>query len=188
MGMRLHKTITALFLFVLLFTAVQQAGAQKTKVDSLPHRPAHWFLGNSWHISISYTASKANDVDFCIGRTYGVKHVSGEVSWIAHTSWGIGVGSTTQYFGEEPLIKAYIDHDVISVFPLMLGVRLEYMVGFEDLGSYLRPAAGVSLGYFDMYYSHAFKIDEGTNYFKDGVTLRARCFIRKKKWKIINEK
>lgn len=144
--------------------------------------PKSKFWGNSWYASTAYNLSKTNEFDLNIGRTFGSSTCGGAGCLFTIRSWGAGYGVTTRNGQSSHLAKAFWEYG-FCYFPLISGgIRADYIYDITNNSHYLRPSAGLSLFYVDIFYNYSFNLSGQGNIFKHGVSLRIKYFHKRKNW------
>ena len=143
------------------------------------------FWGNSTYLSSSFTFAKNNEIEFSIGRTKAIvtRARRGMGSYEAY-SWGFGLGLINAPPERKEVVKMFYER---CFFPFILignhVVRGEYIYNIADKQSYLRPSIGLTALHFDILYNYSFLLNKNSdNFYKHGLTLRAKLFISKKNW------
>jgi hypothetical protein len=140
------------------------------------------FWGNSWYISSGFNISWNHELDFNLGRTYGRSSCGGAGCMTTTTSWGLGYGFTTIPYKNFHTIKAFWEGCFFWFPPFSAGVRGEYFYDLTHRAHYFKPAAGLSLLYFDVFYNYSFNVSGTINLYRHGITLRIKLFYPMKKW------
>lgn len=144
--------------------------------------PKSYIWGNSWSASTSYNLCKINEFDVNIGRTYGSSMCGGGGCVFSMRSWGAGYGLSIKNGQPLQMVKAFWESCFFYFPPFSAGVRADYIYDITNKTHYLRPSAGLSLFYIDLFYNYTFNVNGTDNLFKHGLTLRLKYFHKQKNW------
>lgn len=190
------NSIRWLFLFSkVLLLSVHCFGQTEDSLDHyhIEHADSHYmihenvpkskFWGNSWYFASAYTFNRTDELDFNFGRTYGRSHCGGAGCSFETNSWGVGYGFTPGVIApNNQELKVFWEYNFFWVPPFSVGIRGEYIYDFTNNGHYLRPSAGFSFVFFDIFYNYSFKISGTQNIFRHGLTIRIKYFHKVKNW------
>lgn len=112
--------------------------------------PKSILWGNSWYASTSCNYSKTNEFDLNIGRTYGSSMCAGVCNFTMR-SRGAGFGVLTKNGKTNQIAKAFWEYTFFISPPASAGLRADYMYDITNNLHYLRPSAGLSLFYVDIF-------------------------------------
>ena len=188
--MRQIKCILTVAFFIVLTNGSFGQQTDSTQNIGMAHRDTFYIihenvaknklLGNSWYFSTSYNYSKTNEFDINIGRTLGTSMCGGAGCFYSIRSWGVGYGLTNKLSSTNQVVKAFWEFSLFYFPPV--GLRADYIYDITNNTHYLRPSAGLSLFYVDIFYNYSFNVSGTDNLFKHGVTLRIKYFHKQKNW------
>jgi hypothetical protein len=147
-----------------------------------------FLLGNSTYVAVATTFSNSGEYEVSIGRTKCISTNYGRgVGYTNMGSWGFSFFTKDNLNGSNRGGKVFLEYNhrpywILGSFVL----RADYSYNFTNRQQYITPSAGISIMYLDVLYNYSFPLNlQGDkNYYKDGLTLRLKYLLGKKKCEI----
>lgn len=144
--------------------------------------PKSKFWGNSWYLSPAYNLSRTNEFNFSFGRTYGSRSCGGAGCVTTTRSWGLAYSFSAKSKQNSNTTGVFWESCFFYFPPFSAGIRGEYFYDITNQSHYLRPSAGLSLVFVDIFYNYSFNLSGSNNEFSHGVIFRLKYFIGRKNW------